>query len=115
MDTVLRDLKSIESTYGEDVVTLTVSSRYLAHIFANPRVERYLRKNYADLLTELQSLLTALQDEKISPTTGAASTLSHEGAQTARAEEGSRRRSSAPLSWPCSAVGRCSCRVTRSR
>ncbi len=64
MDAVLRDLKAVEANYGEDVVTLTVSSRYLANLLANARVQRYLNKNYAELFAELQSLLAALQTEK---------------------------------------------------
>ena len=64
MDAVLRDLKAVEANYGEDVVTLTVSSRYLANLLANARVQRYLNKNYAELFAELQSLLVALQTEK---------------------------------------------------
>lgn len=71
MDAVLRDLKTVETSYGEDVVTLTVSSRYLAHIFANDRVQRFLNKNHPDLFAELQSLLAALQAEK-SPQVSAA-------------------------------------------
>lgn len=64
MDAVLRDLKAVEANYGEDVVTLTVSSRYLAHLLANTRVQRYLKKNYSELFAELQSLLATLQAEK---------------------------------------------------
>ena len=64
MDAVLHDLKAVEANYGEDVVTLTVSSRYLANLLANTRVRRYLNKNYAELFAELQSFLASLQAEK---------------------------------------------------
>ncbi len=70
MDAVLRDLKTVEANYGEDVVTLTVSCRYIAHLLTNSRVNRYLTKNHADLLAEIRSLLAAIDLEKSPPPSG---------------------------------------------
>jgi ParB-like chromosome segregation protein Spo0J len=70
MDTVLRDLKTVEANYGEDVVTLTVSCRYIAHLLTNSRVERYLTKNHSDLLAEIRTLLAAVDLEKSPPPSG---------------------------------------------
>ncbi len=35
---LLRDLKSVEESYGTDALTLTVSSGYLERLLSNPRL-----------------------------------------------------------------------------
>jgi hypothetical protein len=54
---LLRDLRSVEESYGTDVLTLTVSFRFLERLLANPRVERYLERYHLDILQTLRTLL----------------------------------------------------------
>lgn len=64
MDVILRDLKDVEANYGEDIVTLTVSCRYAARLLANDRISKYLRKCQADVMGEVQAVLTAVESDK---------------------------------------------------
>jgi hypothetical protein len=57
-DFLLRDLKSVEESYGTDVLTLTVTCGYLDRLLKNAMVERYLAKNHTDILHALQKMLT---------------------------------------------------------
>jgi hypothetical protein len=57
-DFLLRDLKSVEESYGTDVLTLTVSFGYLERLLGNPRIERYLERNQLDILQTLQKLVS---------------------------------------------------------
>ncbi len=54
---LLRDLKSVEESYGTDVLTLTVACGYLDRLLTNPKIERYMARNHADILQALQKLL----------------------------------------------------------
>jgi hypothetical protein len=54
---LLRDLKSVEESYGTDVLTLTVSFGYLERLLGNPKIERYLERYHIDILRTLQKLL----------------------------------------------------------
>ena len=54
---LLRDLKSVEESYGTDVLTLTVACGYLDRLLTNPKIERYMARNHADMLQALQKLL----------------------------------------------------------
>lgn len=55
---LLRDLKTVEESYGTDVLTLTVACGYLDRLLNNSRIERYLARNHADILQTLQTLLS---------------------------------------------------------
>jgi len=57
-ETLVRNLKSIEASYGTDILTLTVSSAYLEQLLACPKVVRYIERNHSGLLGTLQSLAT---------------------------------------------------------
>jgi hypothetical protein len=57
-DYLLRDLKSVEESYGTDVLTLTVTCGYLDRLLKNPKIERYLARHHAEILQTLQKLLT---------------------------------------------------------
>jgi len=54
---LLRDLKSVEESYGTDALTLTVACGYLDRLLTNPKIERYMTRNHADILQALQKLL----------------------------------------------------------
>ena len=55
---LLKDLKSVEESYGTDVLALTVSCGYIDRLLKNPKIERYLNRNHLDILQTLQHLLS---------------------------------------------------------
>jgi len=57
-DFLLRDLKSVEESYGTDVLTLTVSMGYLERLLGNPKIERYLERYHLDILQTLQKIVS---------------------------------------------------------
>jgi hypothetical protein len=54
---LLRDLKSVEESYGTDVLTMTVACGYLDRLLKNSMIERYLARHHLDILQALQNLL----------------------------------------------------------
>jgi RepB plasmid partitioning protein len=57
-ESLLRDLKAVEESYGTDVLTLTVACGYLDRLLKNPKIERYLARNHADILQTVQAILS---------------------------------------------------------
>jgi hypothetical protein len=55
---LLRDLKSVEESYGTDVLTLTVAFGYLERLLGNSKIERYLERYHLDILETLRKLLS---------------------------------------------------------
>jgi hypothetical protein len=51
---LLRDLKSVEESYGTDALTLTVSRGYLERLMRNPKIERYMERYHLDILQTLR-------------------------------------------------------------
>ncbi len=47
---LLRDLKSVEESYGTDVLTLTVACGYLERLVKNSGIERYLARHHVEIL-----------------------------------------------------------------
>jgi hypothetical protein len=66
-DLLLREYKTVEETYGADVLTLSVCCGYLKRLLGNVRVERYLTKRYPEILQQLQQLLADMQADKSRP------------------------------------------------
>lgn len=54
---LLRDLKSVEESYGTDALTLTVSCGYLERLLSNPKIARYVERYHIDILQTLRRLL----------------------------------------------------------
>ena len=59
MDSLHRDLKQIEASHGDEVLNLVLARGYLAKLFANGRVIRYLAQYYGDILREMQGIAEA--------------------------------------------------------
>ncbi len=55
-ETMVRNLKTIEASYGTDILTLTVSCAYVDPLLTCQKVVRYLERNHGGLLGTLQSL-----------------------------------------------------------
>jgi hypothetical protein len=56
-ESLLKDLKSVEESYGTDVLALTVSCGYLERLLQNPKIERYLVRHQTDVLQVLQKVV----------------------------------------------------------
>ncbi len=54
MEVLQRDLKLIEESHGNKVLNLVLARSYLARLFDNGRVARYLDQHHADIFRELQ-------------------------------------------------------------
>lgn len=60
-ETLVRNLKAIEASYGTDVLTLTVACTYIDRLLDSPKVVRYLERNHDELLGTLQSLVSEVR------------------------------------------------------
>ena len=58
--TVNQDFKTLEETYGDDVLNLVVASAYVSRLVANDEIERYLQSRHPELLTELRVIVNAV-------------------------------------------------------
>jgi hypothetical protein len=63
-DNLLRQFKTVEESYGMDILTLGVCCRYIERLLANARVQRYLSKRYSDILQQLQQVVAEVQADK---------------------------------------------------
>jgi len=54
MSTLQRDISTIKERYAEDMLTLSISTKYIHSLVGNKNVLQYLTKHHADLLRELQ-------------------------------------------------------------
>jgi hypothetical protein len=66
-DSLVRDMKTVEESYGTDMLTLSISCGYLERLLGNPRVERHLDKYHSEILSEVRTLLTEVRPEKAKP------------------------------------------------
>jgi hypothetical protein len=60
METLERDFKMIEETYGRNVLNLVLARGYLSKILDNARVVKFLSSRYGEILTELQKIVESL-------------------------------------------------------
>ena len=58
--TVNQDFKTLEETYGDDVLNLVVASGYVSRLLANDEIEHYLQSRHLDLLNELRVIVNAV-------------------------------------------------------
>jgi len=63
-DTLIAELAVARKTYGADVLDLTVICRCIEGLLANPAVDKYLRQNHVDALSELSRLLEETDGER---------------------------------------------------
>jgi hypothetical protein len=63
-DSLMRDLKAVEESYGTDILTLSIACGYIAQLLANNKVERHLQKRHPDILETLRGLLAEVKPEK---------------------------------------------------
>ena len=63
MANLQRDLKLVEDSYGGDVFNLVLARGYLAKLFSNPTVTKYLDRHQPDIAGELRDLIDAIGQE----------------------------------------------------
>jgi hypothetical protein len=63
-ETLVRNLKAIEASYGTDILTLTVACTYLEQLFQHQKVIRYLERHHPGSLGTLQSLVVEMRSSK---------------------------------------------------
>lgn len=56
MEALQRELKHVEESRGNEVFNLVLARRYLAKLFGNTRIVRYLTRHYPDVFHELQTI-----------------------------------------------------------
>jgi hypothetical protein len=57
MEMLQRDLKAVETNYGENVLCLTVARSYIRKLLENPEIKGFLTAHYADVLSELTAIV----------------------------------------------------------
>ena len=57
METLQRDLKAVETSCGQNVLSLTVTRSYVRKLLENQEIQRFLNARYADLLQEFTALV----------------------------------------------------------
>jgi len=56
LESIEKDFKGLEESYGETVINLTLAQRYIKKLIENPRVLRFMNSKHSDILSEFQSL-----------------------------------------------------------
>ncbi|MCI0748841.1 MAG: ParB N-terminal domain-containing protein [Verrucomicrobia subdivision 3 bacterium] len=59
MESLERDLKAVEESYGENMLNLTCARGYIKKLLENAKVVRFLNTNYAEILSEFETIATA--------------------------------------------------------
>lgn len=62
-DALCRDFKSIEASYGTDVLELSVVCRYICRILANAKVRHYIEGRFPDILVELEGVIASVDSD----------------------------------------------------
>jgi hypothetical protein len=63
-ETLVRDLKAAEDSYGTDILALTVVCGYIERLLGNVRVERHLSKHQPDILNTLRNSVSEAKAAK---------------------------------------------------
>jgi hypothetical protein len=59
METLERDLKTVEESYGENMLNLTCARGYIKKLLDNAKVVRFLNANYSDIFPEFEAITAA--------------------------------------------------------
>jgi hypothetical protein len=59
METLQNDFKSVEASYGDDVLHLVIASGYLSKLIGNNETARYLSQHHPEILNEFRAIVTA--------------------------------------------------------
>lgn len=64
-DEMLKNIRDVEATYGNDVLALTTSCRYIEKLLTNSRIRRYLSKYHAEPLIALEQVIADTAADKL--------------------------------------------------
>lgn len=67
MDSLQRDFKAVETSYGEDVLHLVIAAGYLSKMVANRKIEKYLEQNHPEILAEFKVIISAASLDSPAP------------------------------------------------
>jgi hypothetical protein len=56
MEMLQRDLKAVEKSYGQNVLSLTVARSYIRKLLENPEIKHFLSAQYADVQSEFAAI-----------------------------------------------------------
>jgi hypothetical protein len=59
MESLERDLKAVEESYGENVLNLTCARAYIKKLLDNAKVVRFLNANFHDIFPEFEAIAAA--------------------------------------------------------
>jgi len=59
MESLERDLKAVEQSYGDNMLSFTCAHGYIKKLLDNGKVVRFLNANHPDIFTEFESLAAA--------------------------------------------------------
>ncbi len=62
-DSLLRDLKAVEDSYGVDVLSLSLMAKYVSRMVSNTEVRHAMERRYPEILQTLESLLEEMEVE----------------------------------------------------
>jgi ParB-like chromosome segregation protein Spo0J len=57
LESVNRDFKAVEDTFGDDVLHLVLASRYLSRIVGNQNIAAYIDKRHPEILAEFRTII----------------------------------------------------------
>lgn len=63
-ESLVRDLKAVEDSYGTDILALTVICGYIERLLGSVRIERHLSKHQPDVLNTLRSSVAEIRAAK---------------------------------------------------
>ena len=59
MESVQADFKTVEKTFGPNVLQLVVATGYIGSLIKNSQIERYLEEHHPEYLTQFRSIVRA--------------------------------------------------------
>lgn len=69
LESLNRDFKAVEDTYGDDVLHLVLASRYLGRLVENEHISAYLGKRHPEMLAEFEIIVRAASLEQMGTVT----------------------------------------------
>ena len=57
LESINRDFKAVEDTFGDDVLHLVLASRYLGRIVGNENIAAYIDKRHPEILAEFRTII----------------------------------------------------------
>lgn len=58
MASLTADFKTLEASYGDDVLHLVIASGYLSRLVANPAIEQWLAARHPEILSGFRSIIS---------------------------------------------------------